>query len=117
MGVRINTSKDHDFLAEAPESILYCSKTTEAPSAEITWVTIANVEVWPIDKRRMTSDALLATADLTVRMSKQSAGAIVPKIDDIWKRISNSTYWRVMIVDVLSFGNEYRLHCKKSTRR
>lgn len=118
MGVRIDTTKDHRLLAETPESILYCSKTVEAPVADVsTWPTLVGVEVWPIDKRRLQGDSLLATMDLTVRMSKEQAQGIVPKLDDIWKRVLDSTFWVVKIVDVLSFGNEYRLHCKKSTKR
>ena len=80
MGVRINTYKDHDALAEDPETILYASKTGEKPPDESTWVEVDNTEVFAIDKRRLTSDALLANADLTARVAKRDLGGIVPKI-------------------------------------
>lgn len=116
MGVRINTYKDHDTLAEDPETILYASKTGEKPPDE-PWVSIENAEVFSIDKRRLTTDALLANADVTARVAKRDLGGIVPKSDDLWKRPRDGTYWRVVFVEVLSFGNEFRLHSKKNPVR
>ena len=117
MAVHVDTSKDHEVLAEAPESILYGSKSDEKPPEVADWVQLDFIEVFPIDKTRMTTDSLLAEMDSTVRMSKDKAKGIIPKNDDLWKRIKDGTFWRVMKVDVVSFGNEYRLHCKRSTKR
>ena len=112
MGVRINTEKDHDALAEVPEDIRYASKVAEKAPDE-PWALVHNAEVFPIDKRRMTSDSLLAQATMSCRVAKNDLGTTVPKIDDLWKRVKDGTYWRVLMVDVLSFGNEYRLHCSQ----
>lgn len=116
MAVHVNTANDWR-LAEDPETIKYGSKTAEAPPAENTWATVEYAEVFPIRKDKLTSDALLATMDLTVRLYKAKLGAIVPKEYDIWKRVRDGTYWVVKLVEVLSFGNEYRCHCIKSTKR
>lgn len=116
MGVKINTANDWK-LAEDPESVLYCSKAGEAPSDVPTWPRIDWVEIFPINKTRLTSDSLLANMDMTARFAKAKMGGIVPKIDDIFKRLRDGTYWVVKLVDVLSFGNEYRLHAIKSTKR
>lgn len=116
MAVRVNTANDWQ-LAEDPETILYGSKAAEKPPDESLWVSVTYAEVFPIKKDRLTTDSLLANMDLTVRLYKAKLGVIVPKIDDIWKRSRDNTYWVVKIVDVLSFGNEYRLHCVKSTKR
>ena len=110
MGVHINTARDHDLLAETPETILYGSKTKERPPDISQWVPILNCEVFPIDKRRMLADSLLAKSDMTARVAKNDLGGIVPKIDDLWQRTKDGSKWRVVMVDVLSFGNEYRLH-------
>ena len=117
MGVRIDTSRDHDSLAEAPETILYNSKTVEKPDPEGQWVRVPNCEVFPIDKRRLQADSLLSKFDMTCRGAKTDFGGIVPKIEDIWQRAKDGTYWVVKMVDVVSFGNEYRLHNVKSTKR
>ena len=118
MGVRINTANDWK-LAEDPETVLYCSKTTNAPQDESLWPEVTYFEVFPINKTRLTADALLANMDITARCYKAFLGPleIVPKIDDIWKRLRDGTYLTVKMVDVLSFGNEYRLHCIKSNKR
>ena len=121
MGVHINTAKDHDRLAETPEDVLYGSKTQESLPPATSWPTVHNAEVFPIDKRRMLDNALLAQATITVRMAAVdlvAAGITAqPKEDDVWQRASDHTFWKVLMVDVLSFGNEYRLHCNRSTRR
>lgn len=117
MGVRINTAKDHDLLAETPEDILYASKTVEQPPSEGQWKLIHNAEVFPTDKRRMTTDSLLAKSEMSCRLAKSDLGGIEPKIDDLWKRVKDGTYWKVMMVDILSFGNEFRLHNIRDRKR
>ena len=115
MAVHIDTTRDHDTLAEAPETILYCSKSGEAPEDESQWVTIENVEVFPIDKRELEGSHLLADMDITMRLSQYIIGTIYPKIHDLIKRQTTGLVYDVKMVDVLSFDNEFRLHCKRST--
>lgn len=117
MGVRINTYRDHQALAEDPETILYGSKTGERPPDESQWASVIDAEVFAIDKRRMTTDSLLAKAELAARVSKKNLSGIIPKVDDLWKRPRDGTYYRVVSVDVLSFGNEFRLHSSKIPTR
>ena len=116
MAVRINTANDY-LLAEDPETVLYASKTAEKPPDEAAWLSIDWVEVFPIKREFQVGDALLTVRDVTARFAKAELKGIAPKEGDLWNRLRDGSYWVVKVVETLSFGNEYRLHCQKSTKR
>jgi len=100
-----------------PITIRYLSKTAEAPpllgpaTPEITHV------LWrTIRKDRIASDSVLQKYDRTFRIPKATARGIVPKendiiVDDLGIR------WKVELVEIVSYGWEYRCHTTKSMKQ
>jgi len=109
----IDTSQDFKIWTNTI-AVEYLSKTTEA--LPLTGPTITNVLVNKIRKDRLVAGSILQTMDRTFRIAKAMAQGIVPKIDDII--IDNfGVRWWVKLVEILSFGNEYRVHTIKSPKQ
>lgn len=110
MGVRIDTQNDWQDV-ENLESLMLLSKTAEAPPS--TGPVIPNCKFFPINKDEMTGDALLATMDAVIRSWRNQMSGIVPKKYDIWVRQKDGTRWIIQEVQILSFGNAYKMPCIK----
>jgi hypothetical protein len=95
-------------------TVTYLSKTAEAPPAGGTL--ISNVLWNQIRKDKLAPDSPLIEFDRTFRFAKALMQGIVPKMNDIIID-DNNLRWKVELVEVLSFGNEYRVHTTYSGKQ
>ena len=116
----IDTSQDY-LVWTNTISVIYLSKVAEAPPQD--GPTITNVLRRAIRKGGLPGDAILLKFDRTFRMAKAVMFGIVPKAKDIiiddqgvrW--MVGDTLGSPGAVEILSFGNEYRVHCTKSMKQ
>jgi hypothetical protein len=109
----IDTSEDYLLWTNTIE-VGYLSKTAEKPDAAV--VPITHVLRRAIRKDRLLKDSLLAHFDVTIRMAKAVMQGIIPKADDLVID-PDGTRWVVKLVEVVSYGNEYRVHTIKSMKQ
>lgn len=100
-------------------TVTYLSKSQEQPPPS--GVTVTNVLWTEIRKGNLPSDSFLLAFDRTFRLAMAKMQGIVPKEKDI---IVDDQGIRWVIgpfnkgsVEILSFGNEYRVHCTKSMKQ
>jgi hypothetical protein len=94
--------------------VKYYSKSEEKPPS--LGQTINNVLWNQIRKDKLAPDSPLMEYDRTFRFAKAMLQGIIPKQNDIITD-DEGLRWKVELVEVLSFGNEYRVHTTKGLKQ
>jgi hypothetical protein len=98
-------------------TVAYISKTSEVvPPLTDSTPRIDHVLWNQIRKDKLSADSPLLKMDRTFRFGRIPLAGIIPKNDDIIVD-DYGIRWRVMLVENLSFGNEFRVHTVKSTKQ
>lgn len=105
----IDTSEDY-LVWTNTVTVNYLSKTAEAVPP--TGPQVSHVLWTAIRKDRLRADSLLAKFDRTFRFAKVPLNGIIPKNDDVIVD-NNGVRWIVGMVEIVSFGNEFRCHTTK----
>lgn len=115
----IDTSQDY-LIDTNYITIIYLAKTGEQIPGLEKGIPISHVLAFPIDKGHLPSDSILLLMDRTFRFAKATMQGIVPEEFDI---IIDDQGIRWVVgpaegcIEVLSFGNEYRIHTKKTGKQ
>ena len=119
MAVAIDTSRDGK-LVEDVEQITFVHKTAEKPGAG---VQVNNCKRFPVKKERLTTDSILAKAEIfwhIWRVDLAAAGITDEPHQDDQVLDKDGKRWICFFVDVLSRSlgvpNRFRLVCKKDPR-
>lgn len=113
----IDTSQDCTYWTNTI-TVQYLSKTQEAPPPS--GMTVTNVMWFEIRKGYLPAESILLKYERTFRLGRIMMQGVVPKPKDI---IVDDQGIRWVIgaepgaVEILSYGNEYRVHTNKSMKQ
>jgi hypothetical protein len=115
----IDTSQDYLYWTNTI-TVNYLSKAAEAPPADYAGIEVDHVMWFSINKAFLPADSLLLKFDRTFRLlAKAVMQGVTPKGKDIIID-DQGIRWMIGIekdaVEILSFGNEFRVHTIKSMK-
>jgi hypothetical protein len=111
----IDTSDDY-LVWTNTITVTYLSKAAELPPSGFFGIQVPHVLWNAIKKGYLPAESILLKFERTFRLAKAVMQGIVPKPKDIIVD-DQGVRWMIGIeagsVEILSFGNEYRVHCIK----